>query len=250
METRELGTIRNHEGEVLDHAYVPANRAGAGTVVIGHGLTSEMDRPWQVELARQLAAAGFGSLRFSFSGNGGSEGAFLDSCPTKEVADLGVVLDALEAAEAGPLFYVGHSMGALVGLLAAGRGEARIRALVSLAGMVHSRAFTEVHLSGLELGGPVVGKPDKPLGQTLLDDLLGIESALPLASGLGRPWLLVHGDLDDVVPVSDSVDAAGAAGVAAELVILEGHDHSFLVGEASHEAEMAAVVVAWLAGLR
>ena len=48
--------------------------AGAGTVVIGHGLTSEMDRPWQVELARQLAAAGFGTLRFSFSGNGGSEG--------------------------------------------------------------------------------------------------------------------------------------------------------------------------------
>ncbi len=238
----DLGRIANRAGELLEFVHVPASRAGAHTVVIGHGLTSAMDRPWQVELASQLHSAGFGSLRFSFSGNGGSEGAFLDSCPTKELGDLGAVLNALERAGVGPLAYAGHSMGALVGVLAVGRGEERIRALVSLAGMVHSRAFAEVHLQHLELGGPIVGKADKPLGRTLLDDLVAIESSLPHAHDLGRPWLLVHGDQDDVVPASDSIEAAAAAGVGAELVLLEGHDHSFTEGR---EVELARVVVDW-----
>ena len=39
--------------------------------------------------------AGIPALRFSFSGNGGSEGRFEDSCITKEVEDLGAVIDAL-----------------------------------------------------------------------------------------------------------------------------------------------------------
>ena len=221
-----LGRLVNSHGEALDHVWRPAAGDGAPVVVIGHGLTSEWDRPWQAELAEQLAARGLGSLRFSFSGNGASEGTFLDSCPTKEARDLSAVLDALEARGAGPLAYVGHSMGALVGVLTAGRGEERLGALVSLAGMVHARAFADVHLAHLGTGGAIVGKADKPLGDTLLADLTSIDTVLPLAPRVAVPWLLVHGDDDEIVPVQDSVDAAGAAGEGAELVVLEGHDHS------------------------
>ncbi len=78
----------------------------------------------------------------SFAGNGESEGRFEDVTPTKEAADLGSVLDALEAWGVQHVAYVGHSMGGAVGVLRASV-DPRIEALVSLAGMFHVHAFMQ-----------------------------------------------------------------------------------------------------------
>ena len=86
--------IRNEHGERLD--YTVHEGKGNRIVVIGHGVTGNKDRPALVALAEGLAAAGISALRVSFSGNGESEGAFTDSTITKEVADLGKVIDALD----------------------------------------------------------------------------------------------------------------------------------------------------------
>ena len=61
----------------------------------------------------------------------------MDSCITKEVEDLGSVLDVLGRQ---PITYMGHSMGAAVGVLRAAM-DPRIGALVSLAGMVDTAGF-------------------------------------------------------------------------------------------------------------
>ena len=105
-------------------------------MVIGHGVTAHKDRPFLVALAEGLSRAGIAALRISFSGNGASEGRFEDSNISKEVEDLGAVLDALPGRA---LAYAGHSMGGAVGVLRAAR-DPRIRALVSLAAIVHTRA--------------------------------------------------------------------------------------------------------------
>ncbi|QDU65700.1 alpha/beta hydrolase family protein [Engelhardtia mirabilis] len=239
-----LPDIRNGQGELLAATFVPA---GIGTsngdgpiVVIGHGLTSDRTRPWSAALSAALAELGLASVRVAFSGNGDSEGSFLDSTPTKEVGDLGAVLDVLEGRR---LAYVGHSMGALVGCLRAVR-DRRIEALVSLAGMVHSARFYRSLFAGLEPGELLLGKPGKPLGEALRDDLLAIDSVLPLARDVRVPWLLVHGDADEVVPVQDSRDVAAELGPRTRLVELPGVDHSFT--GAGTEA-MVREVAPWLA---
>ncbi len=242
----DLGTIRNTAGEALEFDLVPASRAGAPTVVIGHGVTANMDREWARTLAGGLAAAGYGSLRFSFSGNGGSEGSFLDSCPTKEVGDARAVLDALERAGVGPVVFVGHSMGGAVGVLLAGGDEPPVRALVSLAGMVHTEDFVARRLPDCEPGQLMWDSPGCEMGQTFLDDMAAVHSVLPLAADVCVPWLLVHGGDDAIVPASESAEAQAAAGASAELVVLDGADHSFTGGR---EPEMARVVVDWLQGL-
>ncbi|MDF1798822.1 MAG: alpha/beta fold hydrolase [Planctomycetota bacterium] len=244
--TSDLGPLLNASGEALEYTYFAAPNQRAATVVIGHGLTANMHREWATTLATELAAAGYGSLRFSFSGNGDSEGDFLDSCPTKELADLRAVLDTLEEAGIAPLVYVGHSMGGAVGVMLMGAGEERVKALVSLAGMVHTQGFVERRLSDCGIGELMWDKPECPMGQTFLDDMSAVESVLPLAPDVRVPWLLVHGSQDDVVPPSESVEAQAAAGVSAELVVLEGADHSFTGGR---EREMARAVVSWLRGL-
>src|SRR6478735_3134888 len=92
-----LREVRNRRGQRLDLAFHPA--PGAGTVaLIAHGITSNKDRPYLVQIAEVAAGAGVAAVRFSFAGNGRSEGRFEDSTPSAEVEDLGALIDAAQAA--------------------------------------------------------------------------------------------------------------------------------------------------------
>lgn len=248
-----LGPFHNALGERLDHEYVPGVPGTGGAegvqeagdlVVIGHGVTANKDRPWLVALSEALAAVGVPSLRISFSGNGASEGRFEDSTVTKEVEDLGSVLDRLEGRR---VTYVGHSMGAAVGVLRAARDD-RIRALVSLAGMVRTRDFVERKFGHLEPGRDVMWeKPECPLSRAFVDDLTSIGDVLPQAAQVRVPWLLVHGTADTVVFPSDSREARDAAGSKPELVEVAGADHVFTNAGTGAMTEAA---VAWYRGVR
>ena len=222
----ELPEIRNPQGERLACTWVPADLDGRAVVVIGHGLTSDRERPWSAGLSRALAARGLASVRVAFSGNGDSEGRFVDSTISKEVADLGAVLDALETNGHEPVGYVGHSMGAAVGVLR-GATDLRVRALVSLAGMVHTKEFVERMFGHLSPGEPMLDKPHCPFGEALRDDLRAIDTVVDRAGAIEVPWLLVHGTADDVVPVGHGRDMAAAAAERARLVELDDVDHSF-----------------------
>jgi len=234
-----IGTLRNWTGERLDHVFTPGGAAAGALVVVAHGVTSQHDRPYLVALCEALAAAGIASLRFSFAGNGRSEGAFADATIRKEVLDLGTVLDACGDRRIG---FVGHSMGAAVGVLRAA-ADPRIEALVSLAGMVHVHAFCERHFAGLVPGRDVMfGRPGCVLSQALLDDARSIDSVLPAARRITVPWLLVHSDRDELVPLADAVAARAVADGRPDLQVLAGADHRF-TGQID---AMVAVVVPWL----
>ena len=233
-----LDEIRNEHGERLDYTFHTGE--GDRIVVIGHGVTGNKDRPALVALAEGLAAAGISALRVSFSGNGESEGAFTDSTITKEVADLGSVIDALEGYN---VCYVGHSMGGAVGVLRTATDE-RIRALVSLAGMVHTKAFAEREFSDATPDeGFMWDEPDCPLSQAYMDDMATIDSVAKHANQFDVPWLLVHGTEDDIVPIEDSRDILQHANEQTDLLELPGVDHVF---SDDGTAVMVEKVVAWI----
>lgn len=237
--------IRNAHGEHLDttfHPAPPGNGVPAGLVILAHGVTSNKDRPWLTALGDALAADGVAALRMSFSGNGGSEGRYEDATPSKEADDLGSVIDHVIDAGVMRVAYVGHSMGGAVGVLRAAR-DARIDALVSLAGMVHVAAFMRRHCGHLTPGRDLMfDKPGCPWTAALRDDAERIGSLLPQASRIAVPWLLVHGDADELVPIEDALDAREAAGGRPDLVTLPGVDHRFTGVLPS----MVAAVVPWL----
>ena len=231
--------IRNSHGESLDYSYTPGSSEDGPLIVIGHGVTANKDRTWAVELAEGLAAAGLASLRFSFSGNGESDGDFRESTVTKEVKDLGAVLDTVGQR---PIVYVGHSMGGAVGVLRTA-SDPRIVRLISLAGMVHTATFARRKFGEQVPGKDLMwGKPECPLSQTFVDDMNKVRSVMPFASRVIVPWLLIHGTADSVVPFQDSVEIRDAAGTNAELVSLEQADHLFT----GQEQAVARIVVAWL----
>ena len=216
--------IFNSLGEQLDIAFHHGNHLGA-MVVLGHGVTGNKDRPLLVASAEGLAKKGWPCIRFSFSGNGASQGKFEDSNITKEVNDLWSILNMVHQEKR--IAYIGHSMGAAVGVKTAARGMA-IQCLISLAGMVNTAGFVE-----REFGDVVPGKgfmwddEDCPLSESYVNDLKEIGSLLPDAAKIECPWLLIHGTEDDVVPIADSQQAFEVARCEKKLIEIPGAGHSF-----------------------
>ena len=216
--------IRNAKGERLDYSFHDAPGGNSSVVVIGHGVTANKDRPFVEALAMGMATVGVSALRFSFAGNGASEGSFEECCITKEVGDLGAVLDALPGKQ---VIYVGHSMGGAVGVIRAARDE-RIRGLVSLAGMVHTAEFANREFGDVTPGaGSMWDKPECPLSQAFVDDMNEIGSVTEYAPHITVPWLLVHGGSDDVVPIDESREIHALANEPKELFEIPECDHVF-----------------------
>jgi pimeloyl-ACP methyl ester carboxylesterase len=228
--------ILNRHDERIDYDFHPSSREGV-LVILGHGLTGNKDRPLLVAVANGLAKEGWPCLRISYSGNGYSGGRFEDSCITKGIADLQSVLDQIPAHV--KVAYVGHSMGGAVGVLTAAR-DLRVTSLITLAGMVHSRAFIEREFASVTPGaGCMWDEPAHPLSETFYDDLKYLNSTLDAVAAITQPWLLIHCDGDDIVPIQDSRDAYEAATCERKLVEISGGSHGF--DEVNYPETIAAI---------
>lgn len=216
--------ILNPQNEKIDFSFQAGSRENV-MVVLGHGVTGNKDRPLLLAVAEGLAARGWPCMRISYSGNGASEGRFVDSTISKEIADLQAVLDAIP--ETTRVVYCGHSMGGAVGVLTAVRDE-RIRVLVTLAGMVFTKDFVEREFGAIVPDqGFMWDEANCPLSQTYVDDLKMHISTLDAAAAMEVPWLLVHGSDDDVIFLSDSEAAYGVAPDPKKLVTIPHAGHSF-----------------------
>lgn len=236
-----MNDLHNSSGERLDHHFHPGVRHNA-LVILGHGLTGDMNRPLLVVLAHGLSERGWPCLRISFSGNGDSDGGFGESNITKQTGDLKAVLDSVP--DYVQIAYIGHSMGGAVGVLTAAE-DLRIRVLVSLAGITHTADFVRREFGGLVAGQDFIWEdPAFPLSAALVDDMESIGSTLEAAARVLQPWLLVHGTEDDVVPPTDSRDAHAAAVCQKRILEIPGAGHVF--DEASYPHIIEAVD-GWLA---
>lgn len=235
-----INELKNHLGETLDFTWHKPHQNSNMLVLVGHGVTGNKDRPWLVALCEALAKKGFHAVRFSFAGNGSSEGRFEDSTITKEVQELGAIIDPLSSYR---IAFAGHSMGGAVGVLRAA-SDPRIQRLISLAGMARTRAFAQREFGSLTPGQDCMWEiPECPLSKAYMEDLSRIDHVLDKASLIKVPWLLVHGTEDDVVPVEDSREMHARAKDSNVLIELKGSDHVF---SGNSTREMVDVVVGWL----
>jgi uncharacterized protein len=228
-------TLSNAQQETLDFAFHPGTKTNA-LVILGHGVTGNKDRPLLIALADSLSASGWPCLRLSFSGNGDSAGSFELATITKEIADLQAVLDVVPADTR--VAYIGHSMGAAVGVLTAVRDE-KIRVLVSLAGMIFTADFFDREFTDIVLGQGCMWEEEScPLSQEFADDLRQHQNLVDAAAAVEAPWLLVHGTADDLVPAHDSESAFAAATVGQKkLSLIDGAEHCFDENTYPHVAE-------------
>ena len=240
-------TIKNQHGETLDYSFssgIPEQSKRGILVILGHGVTGNKDRPVVVDTANALNKIGFDTLRFSFSGNGDSEGDFRKATISKEIGDLQAVLDTVET-NYERILYVGHSMGGAVGVLTAAK-DSRIHGFISLAGMVNTKAFAETEF-GEETPDQGCMWEDEtcPLSTDFMNDLCEkIVTVEPHIGSIKVPWLLLHGTADDVVLPKDTETVASILGDQVKVVFVQGADHSF--SEPAHKSLLVKLVQDWI----
>ncbi len=208
------------------------DRESRGTVVVIHGgfWKALYDVSLGEPLARSLAAAGWTAwnLEYRRVGNGGGVPQTLD--------DVAAGLDALADVprlNLDRVIAVGHSAGGHLATWTAAAdrfprwAKSRVRptAVISQAGVLD---LGEAYSQGLG-GGAVEGFVGAPPGPSYreVDPMRQLPLEVPV-------WC-VHGQADQVVPFSQSVeyvDAAAAAGAQAELVPVEG-DHFVVIDPTS-----------------
>ena len=235
-------TIKNQQGEILDYTFHAGQENARNLLIIGHGVTGNKDRPFVVALAEAVATEGLPVLRFSFSGNGGSGGDFRQSTISKEVDDLKSVLSAVD--DSGyRVIYAGHSMGGAVGVLTAASDE-RIKFLISLAGMVNTKAFYEREFAEeIPDSGCMWEESSCPLSSIFKNDLESIKSTASKVKEIKVPLLFVHGSTDDVVPIEDTHEIFALANEPKKLVEIPGANHVF---SEDGEKPMIDAVINWI----
>lgn len=178
--------------------------------VLTHGLST--NSIWCENLAWALAEAGIVSIRFDFAGTGLSSGAMEDMTISTEVADAIAVLDfakRLPYCDDDNVFYVGKSMGAVVGLLAAQEWDGEIN---SMCLFYPGFAIKDTVQHGFLLGSFFDPKnPPETLdaawytyGRGFLEEAAAVDYESACAD-YDNPVLILHGDQDFIAPLFYSI---------------------------------------------
>ncbi|MFT5734749.1 MAG: putative redox protein [Planctomycetota bacterium] len=245
-------TFQNAEGQQLAaRLELPPWNVGEGVprafCIFAHCFTCSKDIPAASRISRALSRAGFGVLRFDFTGLGSSDGDFANTNFSSNVDDLVRAAGYLEEHHRAPALLVGHSLGGAA-VLAATRRLASVEAVVSIGAPSdpgHVKRNFAANLDEIERVGEasvqLAGRTFK-IKQQFLEDL----DAQNLGGALGdlqAALLVMHSPLDETVPIEEAQKIYQAARGYRSFVSLGDADH--LLSKVEDAEYVAAVIGAW-----
>lgn len=217
--------------------------------LFAHCFTCSKDSRASAHVARALAEAGYGVLRFDFTGLGGSGGDFANTRFSSNVQDLVAAARWLEAGHGAPTLLVGHSLGGAAVLAAA--SEVPSARAVAVIGAPFDPSHVAHHFGGavdrIQTEGEAVvdigGRPFT-VQRGFLEDL-GAQDQAARIHALGRALLVLHAPRDRIVPVDNARRIFEAALHPKSFVSLDDADHLL---DAPADARYAAgLIAAWAA---
>lgn len=218
--------------------------------LFAHCFTCTKSSHGAVRIAAALASAGIATLRFDFTGLGGSGGDFADSGFAANVADLVAAADALRDGPGAPQLLVGHSLGGAA-VIAAADAIPEIRAIATVGAPFMVDHVLEQLGTGLsaveEQGEAEVELGGRPFRVTR--DFVNQMRDQPQADRLAKletPLLVMHALDDSIVPFSEAEAIFGAAAHPKSLVTLGHADH--LLTRDGAAQNVAAQISHWADG--
>lgn len=205
-------------------------------VILMHGIFASKNINPMPAIARALAAEGIASIRFDFDGHGHSEGRMRDMTIEKEIADAMAVWEyARSLPYVTDIGFLGHSQGGVVASMTAGRlaseGHQPPKALALLA---PGSVIKEAAQSGKFFNAKFDPK-DPPeyiscwgfmkLGREYLLTTQELD-IFGTAAAYNGPVRLIHGTKDGIVPMWCSEKYLETYGDHAELIKVEGENHT------------------------
>ena len=209
----------------LDQPLGPA-RAYA---LFAHCFTCSKESLAAARIARALVARGIATLRFDFTGLGGSAGDFANTDFSSNVDDLARAADFLRDRYRAPALLIGHSLGGAAVLAAAARiPEATAVATIGApADPAHLRLLFADRVAEIEARGEAevdLGGRRFRIRKGFLDDIAG--QAIEAAVGdLRKALLVMHSPRDEVVGIDNASRIFVAARHPKSFISLDDADH-------------------------
>ena len=214
------------------------NKSASPAVILCHGFTGHKIEAHFlfVTIARYLQSKGIAVLRFDFAGSGESDGEFSDVTISGEVDDASAALDYLigrNDVDSGRIGLAGLSLGGGVAALLAERRKDDVQALALLSAVASPARIISFIRTGkfetqlanwgyLDFGGLKVSR--KFLQDAEHHDPAGAIAQFP------KPVLIVHGDEDNTVPLSEAQtfqQARNQSSAPTQVEIIKGATHTY-----------------------
>jgi putative redox protein len=235
-----------HGLELAARLEMPSRPARA-CALFAHCFTCSKDSKAAVFISTALAEAGIATLRFDFTGLGGSGGDFANSDFTSNVSDLVAAADWLRSNHGPPAILVGHSLGGAA-VLAAAQHVSDAKAVATL-----GAPFEPSHVKGLlgEAAAEIAAKGSAQVNLggrkfTIRRDFLDDLDQQPQAETIGKlkkALLVMHSPLDDTVGIDNASSIFIAARHPKSFVSLDKANH--LLTDRNDAFYAANVLAAW-----
>ncbi|HLZ66095.1 MAG TPA: alpha/beta fold hydrolase [Aliidongia sp.] len=213
--------------------------------LFAHCFTCGKDIHVAARIAAALASRGIATVRFDFTGLGGSGGDFANSDFSSNIADLKAALAHMRNGGRAASLLIGHSLGGAAVLAVAGEAP-EVRAVATIAApfdVAHIVGLFRDKLGEIETTGEarvnLAGRPFT-IRRSFIEDARAQDQQQRIAH-LGRPLLVLHSPVDQIVDVDNAREIFTAARHPKSFVSLDDADH-LLTRPA--DAEYAASLIA------
>ncbi len=250
MPTETL-SITTRAGHRLEGSLEMPTGLVRGAALFAHCFTCTKQSRAAVAVARALAAEGIATLRFDFTGLGGSEGEFGRAGFAADVDDLVDAAQLLIERFSQPILMVGHSLGGAAVLAAADDlGAANVAAIATIGApsdVPHVLGSIEGDLDTIRTDGtgPVrIAGREFHISKEFIEKVENTDLLAEVAR-LRKPMLFLHSPTDSVVGIDHASVLFRAAKHPKSFVSLEGADHLLL--DEGHARFAASMIATWAA---
>lgn len=235
------------EEQLVGFLDLPIDQKPHNYLLFAHCFTCTKNLIAVGNISRALTQAGFGVLRFDFTGLGESEGDFADTNFSGNVEDLEVAANFLKQNYQAPTLIIGHSLGGAAALLAASRIDF-IKAVVTIAAPSepdHVKHLFQDSLEEIEKNGKakvlLEGRPFT-IRKNFVDDLLNY-TLLEEVRKMRKSLLIFHSPQDKTVDIINAEHIYKAAFHPKSFVSLDGADH--LLTNKNDSQYVGKVIAEW-----
>lgn len=204
-------------------------------VILMHGIFSSKDYNPMPALAKGLAKAGIGSIRFDFDGHGKSEGRMQDMTIEKEIADAMAIWEyAKDLPYVTEIGFLGHSQGGVIASMTAGRLAGRGNGAPKGMVLIAPGSVIKEACQGGKFFNARFDPNDPPeyircwgfmkLGREYLTTTQELD-IYGTAQSYDGSVLILHGTIDRIVPIWCSERYLDTYGDKAELSLIDGENH-------------------------
>lgn len=240
--------FKNKSGELLaGRLEFPKNRYPHNYVIFAHCFTCTKNLNTITNISESLTNAGYGVLRFDFTGLGESAGDFENTNFSGNVDDLVVAADWLKENYAAPTLFIGHSLGGAAVIFAAAEipSVKAVAVINSPSNPEHVKQLLKSSVAEIaETGEALVnlGGASFTIKKQFLNDLEN-KPLTKLVNGFKKSLLVLHSPQDNIVSIINAEDIFIAARHPKSFVSLDGTDH--MISKKEDAVYTGNVIAAW-----